>query len=199
MPGAEAVGRKCKRGCASACDEDPGEERAAFQHFRKRGPAHGGFVRALHLLNIKIPYTFRKYLPAATDFDFDDKAELPSPPNLLVLDCPTSTLTPEALAQDVHRTGADIVIVNSLEYAAFSDRRRKELAEGILDIRHRRGTSFFVFTHFVKAMVPYVGGRGSIGLLSAFSKSIWYLLEEWERNAWTNSLLKQLEQLDGSV
>lgn len=169
-----------------------------FNTYASADQLTSGFVRALHLLDLKVPNTFRKYLPSASDRDFDDTVDLPSPPNLLVMDCPTSTLTPETLAQHVHRSSADIVLLNSLEYAAFSDRRRKELAEGVLDLRYRKSVSFFVFTHGVRMMVPYVGGRGAVGVLSAFSRSIWHLLEEWERNAWTRQLYAEMDQLDGS-
>ncbi|MFI5200939.1 MAG: hypothetical protein ACHQNE_00950, partial [Candidatus Kapaibacterium sp.] len=37
-----------------------------------------GFVHALHLLNMKVPFVFQKYLPKAEQSAFSDAAELPS-------------------------------------------------------------------------------------------------------------------------
>jgi hypothetical protein len=156
-----------------------------------------GFVKAVHLLNLKVPYTFQRYLPSATMDAFDDTVDLPSPENLRVLDCPTSTLTPLSLAGEIERNQADIVILNSLEFAAFTDRRRKELAEAILDIRHKRRISVLVFSHELRAMLPYSAGRGALGLLSAFSKSVWHLVEEWERRAWVSKLFTLLDHENG--
>ncbi len=154
-----------------------------------------GFVQALHLLDIKVPYIFQRYLPKASAADFSDTVDLPSPENLRVIDCPTSTLTPETLARDIERTGAEIVILNSLEYAGFSDRRRREIARGLLDLRHRTGVSIFIFSHEMRRLLPYMGGRGTLGMLSAFTKSVWPILNEWERSAWVQRLYSELDQL----
>ena len=145
-----------------------------------------GFVQAMHLLNLKVPWTFQKYLPKAADTDFDDSVDLPSPENLRVLDCPTSTLTPETLEAEITRHSSNIVILNSLEFAAFTDRRKKDLAETLLDLRQRLGLTVFVFSHELRPIVPYSGGRGALGLLSAFSGSVWHILNEWDRKIWVN-------------
>ncbi|SRR5579883_9877 len=152
-----------------------------------------GFVQALHTLDLKIPYTLQRYLPKAKADDFDDTVDLPSPENLRVLDVPTSTLTPDSLREEITKNGANIVILNSFEFSAFTDRRRKELVETLLDARHRLGLTVFVFSHELRSVVPYTTGRGALGLLSAFSKSVWLLVEDWERRAWVHRLMDRME------
>jgi len=75
-----------------------------------------------------------------------------------------------------------------------ADRRRKEIAEAILDVRHSRHLSAMVFSHEMRMLVPYTAGRGAMGLLASFSKSVWHLMEEWERTSWVNKLFHELEK-----
>jgi hypothetical protein len=143
-----------------------------------------GFVQALHLLKVKIPWTYQRFLPDAKKDAFDDSTQLPEPKNLFVLDCPTSTLTPELIEQQIARCRASVVLLNSLDFAAFDDRHKRQLAETLLTLRERLNISLFVFTHEVRPLLPHTGGRGIVGLLSAFSDSIWPLLHEWELKKW---------------
>jgi hypothetical protein len=34
------------------------------------------------------------------------------------------------------------------------------------------------------------GGRGALGMLSAYSKSIWHIVEEWEHRSWVKKLME---------
>ncbi|MDP4198071.1 MAG: hypothetical protein Q8922_01425 [Bacteroidota bacterium] len=155
-----------------------------FNTFASAELLTSGFVNAMHLLRLKIPWTFQQYVKDAKPGDFDDSIELPSPDNLFVLDCPTSTLTPELLEAEIARVGAQIVLLNSLEFAAFSDYRKRAVAEGLLALRNRLNLSVFVFSHELRPISPHCGGRGALGLLSAFTDSVWPILNEWERKKW---------------
>jgi hypothetical protein len=150
-----------------------------------------GFARALYYLGMKSPTSFQRYLPKVAADNFDDSVDLPSPENLSIVDCPSSTLTPESLELEIVRNNACIVLVNSLEFATYSDRHRKELAGALLDIRHRLGLSVFVFSHDMRPILPYSGGRGALGILSAYAKSIWHIMEDWEHRSWVNKLMDE--------
>jgi len=149
-----------------------------------------GFARALYYLGMKAPTSFQRYLPKVTKDNFDDSVDLPSPENLRIIDCPSSMLTPESLELEIVRNNASIVLVNSLEFAAYSDLQKKQLAGSLLDLRHRLGLSVFVFSHELRPILPYSGGRGALGMLSAYSKSIWHIVEEWEHRSWVNKLME---------
>ncbi len=150
-----------------------------------------GFARALYYLGMKAPTSFKRYLPKVSDANFDDTVDLPSPENLRIVDCPSSMLTPEALELEIVRNSADIVLVNSLEFAAYSDLRKKELAGALLDLRHRLGLSAFVFSHELRPILPYSGGRGALGMLSAYARSVWHIVEDWEHRTWVNKLMDE--------
>jgi hypothetical protein len=150
-----------------------------------------GFARALYYLGMKSPTSFQRYLPKLSADNFDDSVDLPSPENLRIIDCPSSTLTPESLELEIVRNNASIVLVNSLEFATYSDRHRKELAGALLDIRHRLELSMFVFSHDMRPILPYSGGRGALGMLSAYARSIWHIVEDWENRSWVNKLMDE--------
>ena len=170
----------------------PEENILVFNTYAGADLLTSGFVNALHLLKMKVPWTFHKYLPDVHIDQFDDSVDLPSPPNLQILDCPTAMLTPKMLESEIHRNKASIVLINSLEFASFSDYRKKELAEAILDLRKRKNLSFIVFSHELRALVPYSSGRGALGILSAFSKSVWHIVGKWEQRKWVR-MLKEIE------
>jgi hypothetical protein len=150
-----------------------------------------GFARALYYLGMKSPTSFERYLPKVTKDNFDDSVDLPSPENLRIVDCPASLLTPESLELEIVRNNASIILVNSLEFAAYSDLRKKELAGSLLDLRHRLGLSAFVFSHELRPILPYSGGRGALGMLSAYAKSIWHIVEDWEHRSWASRLMDE--------
>ncbi len=149
-----------------------------------------GFARALYYLGMKSPTSFERYLPKVTKEHFDDSVDLPSPENLSIVDCPSSTLTPESLELEIVRNNASIVLVNSLEFAAYSDLQKKQLAGSLLDLRHRLGLSVFVFSHELRPILPYSGGRGALGMLSAYARSIWHITEDWEHRSWVKRLME---------
>jgi hypothetical protein len=147
-----------------------------------------GFVKAMHMLKMKLPWTFQQYLPEAAKDDFDDTIDLPSPENLKILDCPTSTLTAEMLEDEVRDHRSNIVLLNSLEFAGFTDHRRKELAAALLTLREEMKLTVFVFSHELRPIAAYTGGRGALGMLSAFSGAVWKVLNEWEKKKWANRI-----------
>jgi hypothetical protein len=148
------------------------------------------FARGMHLCEYKLPPQFKGLVPEAKlDSDYDENAEAALPKNFHVLDVPCATLTPQRLEAQIRVHEADIVILNSFEFAAFSDKRKRALAESILEIRNKLNLTMFVFSHEMRMdIAPYSGGRGPLGLMSAFAGSVWRLLEDWEKKHWTNRL-----------
>ncbi|HEY3875804.1 MAG TPA: hypothetical protein VGM92_10025 [Candidatus Kapabacteria bacterium] len=177
--------------CLAVAGKYPDRNILMFNTYASADLLTGGFVRALHFLNLKVPFTFQNYLPRAKKDAFDDTVDLPSPENLRVVDCPTSTLTPDSLRREIEKSKAKIVVLNSLEFAGFSDRAKRELAEAVLDLRHQLGITFFVFTHEMRVAMPYTGGRGPVGMLTAFARSIWHIVNDWEKPVWVRKLLDE--------
>ena len=105
-----------------------------------------------------------------------------------MLDCPTSTLTAEMLEDEVRDSQANVVLLNSLEFAGFTDHRRKELAAALLSLREEMKLTVFVFSHELRPIAAYTGGRGALGMLSAFSGAVWKVLNEWEKKKWANRI-----------
>jgi len=148
------------------------------------------FARGMHMCSYKLPPQFKGLVPdAKQDSDYDENAEAKMPKNFRVLDVPCATLTPQRLEAEIRAHQADVVIINSFEFAAFSDKRKKALAEGILEVRQKHQLTMFVFSHEMRLdAVPYSGGRGPIGIMSAFAGSVWRLMEDWEKKKWVNRL-----------
>jgi hypothetical protein len=148
------------------------------------------FARGMYMCSYKLPPQFKGLVPEAThEYDYDENAEAALPTNFRVLDVPCATLTPQRLEAEIRAHQADVVILNAFEFAAFSDKRKKALTEGILEVRHKLNLTMFVFSHEMRLdALPYSGGRGPIGIMSAFAGSIWRLLEDWEKKKWVKRL-----------
>jgi hypothetical protein len=133
----------------------------------------------------KLPMSFKKYVPPGWDHDFAEGAPAPYPHNLRILDCPTSTFTAWRLNEELQRQPAEVVLVNSFEFAAIDSRTRRRLAAELLDLRTKRSLSVIIFSHEMKsAAAPWTPASGPIGLLTAFAGSVWRILPPHERAKW---------------
>jgi hypothetical protein len=144
-------------------------------------------ARALFHSGQKLPHSYFRFFPETwiVDRDFDDSATPQFPPNLRLLDCPASSLSLWRLEQALDEYQAETIILNSFEFASLARQQRMVLAEGLLELREKRGLSVIIFSHEMKAdIAPYTPGRGALGLLSAFAGSVLRLMTPYEKKQW---------------
>ena len=137
-------------------------------------------------MGIILPPSLRRYIPfGGENSDFDDGVAPAYPNNLQLLDCPTSTFSIFRLEAELQERESDIVILDSFEFSALSLEGRRQLANGLLELRERRSLTVVIFSHEMKTdLAAFTPGRGAMGILSAHAGSVWRILTLPERKKW---------------
>ncbi len=122
---------------------------------------------------LQMPPAFRRFFTRMDDSWFSETAS-PGMRNVHVLDCPISTCTPWRLEAELMIVPAQILILNSFEFAALSRWHRSVLAEGLLSLQQKYGLSVVIFSQEMRMDVrPMSRARGPIGMLSAITPAVW--------------------------
>ncbi|MDP4289437.1 MAG: hypothetical protein Q8922_16100 [Bacteroidota bacterium] len=131
--------------------------------------------------NKKLPSAYQQYLPNVPAHDCDDTATFDFPENLRVLNSPTGRLTATSLAEEVEECHATTVILNSFEFTTWTLFMRAQFAQGLVGLQQRLHLTLIVFSHEMRHdMGPFRPGRGPIGILTAYAKSVWLLVDDGE-------------------
>jgi hypothetical protein len=134
----------------------------------------------MHHCDLQMPPEFRRFFVRMDESWFSETAS-PGMKNIHLLDCPISTCTPWRLEAELAIVPAQILIINSFEFAALSRWHSSTLAVGLLALQQKFGLSVVIFSQEMRADVrPMNRGRGPIGMLSAISPSVWKVRSGYE-------------------
>ncbi len=136
----------------------------------------------------KLPPEFARHLESGWENAIGEAGSTPEfPLNLRILDCESGMLEAWRIEEELKLFGCvddmpAIVILNSFEFSAYDGRDRRLLAQDLVTLREKRSLTMVVFSHEMRADVKsHTPSHGGIGILSAFSGSVWRIMSQYDR------------------
>ena len=101
-------------------------------------------------------------------------------PNFRMVDSPVGDWDGMRVAREIKSMEAEVLIINSFEYAPLVRYQKEKVAIDLLQIQQLTGMSIVIFSHETNTSIDvYMPGRGPLGLLSAYASTVSRLGEEW--------------------
>ncbi len=142
--------------------------------YASRGLLQKTLMDGLVGAKVELPskWKYRGGIPNDAQISEPGRATLPK--NIRILSCPFATLTPRLIDMELTAHHADIVVLNSFEFASLSSYAKSMLAAGLVTLQINRKLSLMVYTQDRhRGLSTYSIGRGAIGMLAPFAAAIW--------------------------
>jgi hypothetical protein len=129
---------------------------------------------ALLKFDVKIPRIAQRSASQAHPNQIEDGEPKDMLPNLRVLDFPIDTFSAWRLEIEIKKYDAQIILINSYEFSMIGSAKRKIEAKALVRLQQTYELSITILSHEMRRDVEAgIAARGAIGILSAFSESVW--------------------------